>query len=102
MGFIYEAKEIAPDLPRIEIRITEDHDKTLAYAFLKKNIIRVSFRAITDDAFDLRTIVFHEILHAVYGIKHDEGCLLMRAVHSPLSRATATRLFKSYVKRSVA
>lgn len=98
MGYIYEAKELYPNLPRINVRITEDDETCLAYAYLNKNIIRISTQAIIGKGFDLRTIVFHELVHAVFGFRHDDACELMRPKHRPLSKAKADKLFKKYVK----
>lgn len=100
IAIIHEAKELVPSLPRIEVRITEDDDKTLAFAYLNKNIIRVSQRAITDKEFDLRTVVFHELCHAVFGVRHIEECPLMKPIHEPISKARARKLFQGYAKRA--
>lgn len=75
MDFIYEAKEVV-DLPRITVRITEDHETMLGCARLKENILWITKRAI--DSYDLRSVVYHEIAHAVYGAGHDVNCPLMK------------------------
>lgn len=99
MSFIYEAKKLVPSLPRIELRITHDHEVTLAMGRMNKNIIWVSDRAINQKEFDLRTIVFHEILHAAFGVEHDESCPLMKSIHAPLSKNEAERLFLFWVTK---
>jgi len=96
MAFVYEARALVPDLPRIQVRITEDHDTVLAIARMRDCKIWISERSVD---FDLRTIVFHEILHAVFGATHDESCPLMGSVHRPLSRDLASSLFSSWAKR---
>lgn len=96
MAMIYEAKKLVPSLPRITVRITDDHHTTLAMATLKRDFIEVSERAITCSDFDLRTIVYHELVHAVYGFHHDEACPLMRSIHKPLSIELVQSLFLKY------
>lgn len=75
INLIYEAKEVS-ELPRITVRITENHSSMLACARLKNNILWVSLRAIAE--YDLRAIVYHEIAHAVFGAEHNENCPLMK------------------------
>ena len=99
---IYEAKKLVPDLPRLTVRITDNHERTLGKGWMKQNVIWLSERAVTGKDFDLRTIVFHEILHACYGIQHDESCPLMRAIHKPLSKAQCERLFLKWAQRKTA
>jgi hypothetical protein len=96
MGYVYEAKELA-ELPRITIRVTENHQTALALAEMKGNIIWVTEQAVSSSEFDLRTIVFHEILHAVFGVDHDESCNLMKSMHTPLTKQECHKLFKKMV-----
>lgn len=96
MKFIYEAKEIT-DLPRITIRIIEDESKLLGAARLGTNEVWICERAVRSSKYDLRTIVFHELLHAVYSIGHDLKCPLMKPTHTPLSKGECHRLFKKWI-----
>lgn len=100
MKFVYEAKLLDPTLPRITVRITDNADTILGMARFNKNIIWIVEKSITKNQYDLRTVVFHEILHAVYGIHHDESCPLMKAIHSPLSKRDCEYHFKKWIKRS--
>jgi len=93
---IYEAKEL-DDLPRIEVRITEDDKEILGQGRMNQNIIWISRRAVTE--FNLRPIVYHEILHAVYGVPHDEKCPLMRKTHKPLSKEVCQERFQYWAKK---
>jgi len=95
---IYEIKKIQ-DLPRIDVRITDDAELTLGVAQLSSNIIWISERAIKDNRFDLRTVVYHEVLHAVYGILHDESCPLMKSKHTPLTKELCQSLFMKYARK---
>ena len=78
IDLIYEAKKEIKDLPRIEVRIGEARKKNvLGVAMLKDCKIWITDDAINmgDDA--LRNVVFHEIVHAVTGFRHDKNCYLM-------------------------
>jgi hypothetical protein len=104
MDFIYEANELV-DLPRITIRIT-DIDKNfpakknvIGTGRMNQDIIWITERAITQKNCDLRTLVFHELLHAVYGVEHDESCPLMKATHSPLTKAQCNKLFLKHATK---
>ena len=104
MKYIYEAKELlnhsAIIIPRITVRITKDHESILGMGRMGKNIIWISQRAVESNRFDLRSIVFHEILHAVFNINHEESCPLMKPVHSPLSKILAQQLFIKWAEKA--
>ena len=95
MNLIYEANTIVK-LPRVTVRIIEDEKKALGYGQLGNNIIWITERAVTASEFDLRTIVFHELIHAVYGIGHDDNCPLMKPIHTPLSKSECHKLFRKW------
>jgi hypothetical protein len=95
---IYKAKKLDPNLPRIEVKITDNHERILGQAYMSSNKIWITERAIKQAKFDVDTIVFHEIVHAVYGVGHDESCPLMKSVHSPLEESERNKLFMKYVK----
>lgn len=97
MKLIYEAKQLVPSLPRITVRITHDHQSILGMGRIGGNQIWISERAISCNEFDLRAIVFHEILHAVFSLPHDNSCPLMKPVHSPLSKKEAQNHFIKWV-----
>lgn len=96
IGIIYELKKLV-DIPRIDVRITDDHEQTLAMGLLGQNVVWISERAIKQENFDLFTIVCHELVHAITGFRHDEKCPLMCSVHKPLKKEQATKLFLKYV-----
>ena len=98
MKYIYEAKNIVPTLPRITIRITDNYENILGKALLAKDVIWIPDYTLTS-GHDLRTVVFHEILHAVYNTDHHDDCPMMKPSHSKtekLSKAEAHRLFKKW------
>lgn len=101
---IYEAKELVPTLPRVDVRICHT-DKTgsciLGVGRMKQNVIWIAEESISSDWVNLRHVVFHELLHAVYGIKHDEKCPLMKAQHHlGLNKAECHKHFMKWVKKS--
>lgn len=83
IDIIYEAKEIA-DLPYITVRVTEPGIKVVdgkkyeigGQALLEGNILWIPDKIIDEDKDKLRMIVYHEILHAVYGVPHIDRCVL--------------------------
>lgn len=93
IALIYEAKKLA-DLPRIEVRITNDHDSILGAARIGEKIIW-----ITESFVASRSTVFHEILHAVFNQRHIAGCPLMAPQIDPnLKDDLCNKLFKKYAK----
>ena len=101
IDLIYEIKEMV-NLPRVEVRITDDHESILGQGtkgqFRGRSWIWISERAIKASEFDLRTIVYHEVLHAVFGVNHDESCPLMKPTHTPLEKREAQKLFMKWAK----
>ena len=106
MGMVYEAKKIVPDLPRVEIRIVEKHEEKRigGYAWLGQNVVHIKKDVIKDFAQDptfLQWLVFHELVHAVFGFGHDKKCRLMSAVYQgPNSKPELNKLFKKYAEKS--
>ena len=96
INLIHEAKKLV-DLPRIEVRVTDRHRIILGAAKMSQNVIW-----ITEETVASRAVVFHEILHAVFGQEHIEGCPLMAANIDPnLDSKTCDRLFLKYAKKQV-
>lgn len=92
IALIYEAKRLVP-LPRIEVRVTENDPKVLGCAEMRRNRIWITSRSVAS-----RVVVFHEILHAVFGQCHVIGCPLMGASVRPsgISDAQVNALFIKY------
>jgi hypothetical protein len=95
--YIYEAKELC-ELPRITVRITENYNRIMGRALLKDNVIWIPKRSI-EDKHDLRAIVYHEILHAVWAVPHNKNCPLMSPYLQNLSKQQADKLFIKYAKK---
>ena len=91
---IYDANKLIK-LPRISVRICDDHEKILGVARMKENIIW-----ITENSVASRSVVFHEILHAVFGQNHVRNCQLMDVSIDPkLNKKIVDRLFIKYAKK---
>lgn len=96
MALIYEAKTIA-NLPRIEVRIVSDNGTVLGCASLKNLHISIAECAFNKGDNYLRNIVFHEILHTVYKIGHNESCPLMCSVlKKTISKEMCHKIFEKY------
>ena len=102
MDYVYEAGELC-ELPFITVRITEEsrrNPSVLGRARYNENIIWIPEKTIEED-WDLRSVVYHEILHTVFHVEHIEGDPLMGAVYQkPLSKREAQRLFKKHCPAS--
>jgi len=108
MSHIYAAKKLCAEinvaLPRIDVRITdvkEGCERVLGTARLNDNIVWIPASTVARD--DLRQVVFHEILHACYGVEHDKHCPLMSPCIKKLADFLPTspeKVFLQYVKRN--
>lgn len=99
MSFIYDAKALDPTLPRITVRITDNNSTTLGVGRMKGNTIWITDKAINCKDYQLRNVVFHEILHATYGVPHSTTCPLMSPVIQKIPKAKAEARFKYWVKK---
>lgn len=97
INLIYDAKRLVPTLPRIEVRVTDNHERTLGRAIMHGHVIW-----ITEEVVANRTIVFHEILHAAFGTPHVNGCPLMDPQPDVnMSDAQCDKLFLKYASKKV-
>jgi len=97
INLIYEAKKIV-NLPRVTVRITDNDESTLGMGRLGKNIIWITEEAITMSQFNLRMLVWHELVHTVAGLGHIKDCPLMSPVHnSKITKTKADNLLKKYL-----
>ena len=102
INFIYELKNEGFKLPRIDVRIgNSTRCNVLAKAKLKENIIWVTQKAIDKTENELRTTVFHELLHAIYGCEHVKGCPIMSATQPDVvvNKAKSIEIFKKYYNK---
>ena len=99
MGIIYEAKKLIPELPRVEVRIS-DMKGAAGLGYLGNNVIRIGLNAINSR--NLRAVVYHELGHAVLGLKHNKNCPLMVSgieVYN-LSKSHCEQIFLKLYKES--
>lgn len=111
---IYDAKKLAKsigvELPRIEARIVENDPNTVKAQHLNNavGIARMNTNQIWIPENTLvgqyqpylKEIVFHEILHASFGIQHDENCPLMRSkLGQPIPDNIVNELFLKHIKK---
>jgi len=104
MGHIYEAKALVPSLPRVDVRITDSKvARILGVARMSDNIVWIPASTLEGyTAAQVRHVVFHELLHAVFGIEHNNVCPLMNAVLIPTTPAQQDRIFKGYAAMEAA
>jgi beta-lactamase regulating signal transducer with metallopeptidase domain len=77
IDIIYDLKKHI-DLPRIEVKITDDNQNTLGLGTMKgKPKIWIVERAVNMSHEKLVHIVAHEIGHAVFSLDHSQNCPLM-------------------------
>lgn len=105
MGYLYEAKNLlrshGVQMPRVEVRITDNTGSTGHAAGMGRmggNVIWISTMCLNKWSKHVRLVVFHELLHAVLAIKHDEKCPLMKPCFDvkPLSNAVIDENFVKY------
>jgi len=100
MNLIYEVKEVY-DIPRIDVRIGESKNcNTLGIARLNNNIIWIAEYTINKGIDFLRNVVYHELLHTIYGVDHDEKCPLMQSrLENILTKQQCLDIFGKYAER---
>jgi hypothetical protein len=88
------------DLPRIEVRITEqDRHLINGSAYLNRCVIFITEDAIKrNDSDRLVRTVLHEVVHAVTGFEHDDDCPLMSPVSSAYDCLSPDELKPTFIK----
>jgi len=78
MDVIYKAKELVPELPRLDVRIIEgNRHNILGVAQSGDCVIWIPENSLTNNVEFLPHVVLHEICHAVWSAPHDNDCPLM-------------------------
>lgn len=81
MKFVYEARNLVSNLPRVEIRIVENDGAALGKARIDGvKSISIHVKTFTASEEMLRHVVFHELCHTLFKTKHDEKCKLMMSI----------------------
>ena len=102
LDFVYELKNQGLKLPYVRVKIGDDKKcNVLAKAKMKKCEIWVTQKAIDNGRNELRIVVYHELLHAIYGCEHVKGCLIMDSVQSEVvaTKVKAIEIFKKYYNK---
>ena len=102
MFHIYELLNENFKLPRIDVRIGEDRKcNVLGRAKLNGNIIWITKKAVDGSINDLRQVVYHELLHTIYGCEHKRGCPIMSASQPQvvLNKDGLVEVFKKYYNK---
>ena len=102
MKYVYDAKKLDKNMPRIDVRITEDIPTTLGSSRVNKKIIWIPKRIAKNKDYNLRHVVYHEILHSAYGIDHHIKCPLMKPSlrkKEKLSKEKLDSLFKYWTRK---
>ena len=92
---VYEAKKLVPNLPRITVRIAENHHRTNAVGRMGGNIIWVTERFAAK-----KRTVFHEICHAAFAQEHINGCPLMGPYFQEVESKKIDKLFIKYARKA--
>jgi hypothetical protein len=85
-----------PRMPFVTMRVTEDDTKLLGRALVKGDVIWITKRTILDK--NLRAVVYHELLHAVYGINHQSGDPLMDMFYKDIPKDVCQERFLYWIK----
>jgi len=96
INIIYDLKRYV-NLPRITVRVTDNQDNLLGRARMNDNIIWIPENTFNSKY--LYQVVLHEILHAVYGIEHNEKCELMCKYVKNITKEKALNIFLSYCNK---
>lgn len=109
MQYVYDAKKLLQkkldvDMPRVTIRITDlttPESILLGSARMGGKIVWIPEDTVKKYRKFLKEIVYHELLHAVFGVPHDPSCDLMgpHIGSKPMSSAKADKLFLKWAER---
>ena len=101
INLIYEIKNNGFNIPRIDVRVGKSVDcRKLGMARLNGNIIWIDIDTIKKSQNYLRNVVYHELLHTIYGCEHNENCPLMSAtLKEVLPKNKCLTIFKNYYNK---
>ena len=102
LDFVYELKNQGFKLPRVNVVIGDAKKcNVLGKARLKDNIIWITQEAINNGSNELRSVVYHELLHAIYCCTHVKGCPIMSAVQPDVvaNKVKSIEIFKKYYNK---
>ena len=104
MDYIYKAKNLLRangiQMARVDVRVAtrETGETAVGKARMRDNIIWMPSDYLRS-RFTYQ-VVLHELCHALWGIEHDNNCLLMHPnVQYTLSNKEAEKIFLKYAKK---
>jgi len=102
LDFVYELKNQGFKLPRVNVVIGDAKKcNVLGKAKLNKCEIWITQTAIDNGSNELRSVVYHELLHAIYGCNHVKGCPIMSATQPDVvaNKDKSIEIFKKYYNK---
>ena len=102
LNFVYELKNEGLKLPYVRVKIGDSKKcNVLGKAKLNKCEIWITQKAIDNGSNELRSVVYHELLHAIYGCNHVKGCPIMSAIQPDVvaTKLKAIEIFKKYYSK---
>ena len=105
IGIIREASTVVGyRLPRVEVRVVVDSECADAIAMARMGgcVVNVVLDHVENMSYlDLRHVVFHELVHAVFNIGHNEECALMRSTLKKTTKRQQNKIFSQYANGGV-
>jgi Zn-dependent peptidase ImmA (M78 family) len=98
MAVVYEARKFYANAPRTEIKICNEHERTLGTGWINNPIIAISEELSGDR---LTYVVLHELVHTWFKMSgHNEECPLMASqVQEVVDIDKAWKAFKKYANK---
>ena len=99
IDLIYDAKKIEPNIPRVNVRITDNPFKDDAKCIRgvagmgKENIIWIPKETLKYNKNDLRFVVYHELLHTAYGKQHKQKGIMTPFVQKGKTEKELNKMF---------
>ena len=102
LNCVYELKNEGLKLPYVRVKIGDAKKcNVLGKAKLSKCEIWITQKAIDNGLDELRSVVYHELLHAIYGCNHVKGCPIMSAIQPDVvaNKSQSIEIFKKYYSK---
>lgn len=99
MNYINRARKVGgPKLPRVDVRITENHHggHVLGIGLMGDCIVWFPKQLFNEPDHIIAAVTYHELCHAIFSTEHNNKCPLMAPSITRISLRQADRLFKKY------
>ena len=90
-------------MPRVDVRIgdcNQESSDVLGVARMSDCIVWIPASTFARSEADIAAVIYHELLHAVYGIEHNEKCSLMSSVLQTIPTAKTQEIFLEYAEKA--